>query len=180
MNFIKVEIEGLIIIEPTVYQDERGYFFEAYNKNNFEKAGIKTQFVQDNQSLSQKNVLRGLHFQKPPYSQAKLIRIIKGRVLDIAVDLRKGSKTYGQYYSLELSEYNKKMFYIPEGFAHGFLTLEDNTIFSYKCSDFYNAESEDAILWNDKTIDVDWGIETPILSGKDKKAQCFDQFISPF
>ncbi len=180
MKFINVEIEGLIIIEPNVFEDERGYFYESYNKDDFFKNGIKDLFVQDNQSLSQRNVLRGLHFQKPPFSQAKLIRVVQGSVLDIAVDLRKDSKTYGQHYATELSALNKRMFYIPKGFAHGFLTLEDNTIFSYKCSDFYNKESEDAILWNDKDLNINWGIDKPVLSKKDKEACAFNQYVTPF
>ncbi|PCJ26020.1 MAG: dTDP-4-dehydrorhamnose 3,5-epimerase [Flavobacteriales bacterium] len=180
MEFIDVEIEGLVIIEPNVFEDGRGYFYESYNKDEFDENGIIDVFVQDNQSLSQKNVLRGLHFQKPPFSQSKLIRVVQGIVLDIAVDLRKNSKTYGKYCSVELSASNKKMFYIPEGFAHGFLTLEDDTIFSYKCNNFYNAASEDAILWNDKNLNIYWGIDHPILSEKDKKAQNFNQYVSPF
>lgn len=180
MEFINVEIEGLIIIEPNVFEDERGYFYESYNKAEFDKNGIKTIFIQDNESLSQINVLRGLHFQNAPFSQAKLIRVIQGSVLDVAVDLRRQSKTYGQHYATELSASNKRMFYIPEGFAHGFLTLEDNTIFSYKCNNFYNKDSEDSILWNDEDLNINWGIETPILSDKDKKAKNFNQYITPF
>jgi len=180
MEFINVEIEGLLIIEPNVFEDDRGHFFESYNKEEFERNGLKDVFVQDNQSFSQKNVLRGLHFQNPPFSQAKLIRVIQGSVLDVAVDLRKDSKTYGQYFSVELSAYNKKMFYIPQGFAHGFLTLEDDTIFSYKCSNFYNKASEDAILWNDKDVDIPWGVNNPILSEKDQVAQPFNQYQTLF
>ncbi|MBL4593232.1 MAG: dTDP-4-dehydrorhamnose 3,5-epimerase, partial [Flavobacteriales bacterium] len=142
--------------------------------------GIKDSFVQDNQSLSQKNVLRGLHFQKPPFTQAKLIKVVQGSVLDVAVDLRKNSETYGQHYATKLSGANKRMFYIPEGFAHGFLTLEDNTIFSYKCSNFYNTGSEDALLWNDKDLNINWEIDNPLLSEKDEQAQSFNQFITPF
>ena len=180
MNFRKTEIEGLIIIEPKVFEDDRGYFFESFNKNTFAKGGIETEFVQDNQSLSQRGVLRGLHFQTPPHAQAKLIRVINGSVLDVAVDIRKNSPTYGQYQTIELSAKNKTMFFIPEGFAHGFLTLEDHTVFSYKCSNFYNTSSEDSILWNDKLLNIDWGIKEPLLSKKDKIAQEFNDFISPF
>jgi len=180
MKFINVEIEGLIIIEPNVFEDDRGYFFESYNQVKFSENGINDVFLQDNQSLSQKNVLRGLHFQKPPFSQAKLIRVVQGSVLDVAVDIRKNSKTYGQQYATELSATNKRMFYIPSGFAHGFLTLEDNTIFSYKCSAFYNKESEGSLLWNDKDLNINWDIENPILSEKDKLSQVFNQFVSPF
>jgi len=180
MKFINVEIEGLFVIEPNVFEDDRGYFFESYNKVEFEKNGITDFFVQDNQSKSQKDVLRGLHFQKPPYAQAKLVRVIQGSVLDVAVDLRKGSKTYGEHFSVTISAKNRKMFYIPAGFAHGFLTLEDDTIFSYKCSNVYHSESEDAVLWNDKELDIDWGVNQPILSEKDNKAKSFNQFNSPF
>tara|TARA_B100000809_G_scaffold266684_1_gene330707 strand:+ start:4512 stop:5054 length:543 start_codon:yes stop_codon:yes gene_type:complete len=180
MKFNKVEIEGLYVIEPNVFEDDRGYFFESYNKDAFEKNGISDLFVQDNQSKSQKDVLRGLHFQLPPYSQAKLVRVIQGSVLDVAVDLRKDSKTYGQYFSVVISAENRKMFFIPEGFAHGFLTLEGDTIFSYKCSNVYHTESEDAILWNDKDLSIDWRIESPVLSGKDNEAKCFNEFKSPF
>ena len=180
MKIIKTPIHGLLVLQPNVFEDDRGHFYESYNKERFEKNGIKDLFVQDNQSLSQKGVLRGLHFQNPPCAQAKLIRVIKGKVLDIAVDLRKESPTYGEHYSIELSASNKKMFYIPTGFAHGFLTLEDDTIFSYKCSNFYNKESEDALLWNDATLGIDWKIINPLLSDKDKEAPSFNQYISPF
>ena len=180
MKFTKFDIEGLEVIEPDVFEDDRGYFFESYNYEEFNKNGITDVFVQDNQSKSQKNVLRGLHFQKPPYAQAKLVRVVQGSVLDVAVDLRKDSKTYGQYCSVVLSAENKKMFFIPEGFAHGFLTLEDGTIFSYKCSNVYHAESEDSLLWNDTDVSIDWGIDLPILSEKDIQANSFDQFKSPF
>lgn len=169
-----------MIIEPNIFEDDRGYFYESYNRDEFYNKGIEDVFVQDNQSLSQKNVLRGLHFQKPPFSQAKLIRVVQGSVLDVAVDLRKNSKTYGQHFATELSADNKRSFYIPEGFAHGFLTLEDNTIFSYKCSNFYNSASEDAILWNDKDLNINWGIDNPILSEKDKQAQFFNQYVTLF
>lgn len=180
MNFKKTGIEGLIVIEPKIFEDDRGYFFESFNKNTFNKSDIRTEFVQDNQSLSQKDVLRGLHFQTPPYAQAKLIRVINGSVLDVAVDIRKNSPTYGEYEAIELSAKNKTIFFIPEGFAHGFLTLEDNTIFSYKCSNFYNTSSEDSILWNDDSLNIDWGIRNPLLSEKDKVAKEFNDFTSPF
>jgi len=180
MKFNKLDIEGLVVIEPNVFEDDRGYFFESYNYEEFKKNGVVDVFVQDNQSKSQKDVLRGLHFQKPPYAQSKLVRVVQGSVLDVAVDLRKDSKTYGQYYSVVLSAENKKMFFIPAGFAHGFLTLEDNTIFSYKCSNVYHSASEDTILWNDKDINIDWGINQPILSEKDIQANSFNQFKSPF
>jgi len=180
MQFERNEFEGVFIIRPRVFEDERGYFFESFNKNVFKENGLNIDFVQDNESLSQKNVLRGMHFQRPPYAQGKLIRVIQGSVLDVAVDIRKTSKTYGQYFRIELSAKNKTMIYIPTGFAHGFLTLEDNTIFSYKCTNFFNKESEDALLWNDEEIGIDWGIKTPILSDKDKKAQLFNSYNTPF
>ncbi len=180
MNIIDTSIPGPLIIEPDVFEDSRGYFFESYNRNKFHHAGIKTEFVQDNQSKSHKNVLRGLHFQNPPYAQAKLIRVISGSVLDVAVDIRNGSPTYGKYVSTILSAENKTMFFIPEGFAHGFLTLEDNTIFCYKCSNLYHKESEGCILWNDKILNIDWGIESPIVSEKDKNGQFFHELVSKF
>jgi len=180
MKKINTDIEGLIVVEPKVFEDKRGYFFESYNTDKFADLGIDKTFIQDNQSLSQKGVLRGLHFQNPPYAQAKLVRVIKGAVLDIAVDIRKSSPTYGKAYAVELTEQNKKMLYIPEGFAHGFLTLEDDTIFSYKCSDNYHPEVEDAILWSDKDLNIDWNIENPLVSEKDSKAQAFHTFKSKF
>lgn len=180
MQFEKNDFEGVFIIQPRVFEDDRGHFFESFNKEVFHKNGLTYDFVQDNQSQSQKNVLRGLHFQCPPYAQGKLIRVIQGSVLDVAVDIRNTSKTYGQYFKIMLSAKNKTMIYIPEGFAHGFLTLEDNTIFSYKCTNFFNKESEDALFWNDSELGIDWGIKTPILSDKDKAAQSFISFKSPF
>jgi dTDP-4-dehydrorhamnose 3,5-epimerase len=142
--------------------------------------GVTSKFVQDNQSMSSKGILRGLHFQKDPFAQGKLVRVIKGSVLDVAVDIRKKSPTYGQHFLIELNEENKTMFYIPPGFAHGFLTLEDDTLFSYKCTNYYNKESEGAIRWNSKSLNVDWGIVNPILSSKDATAPTFDEFQSPF
>ncbi|MEJ6793698.1 MAG: dTDP-4-dehydrorhamnose 3,5-epimerase [Flavobacteriales bacterium] len=180
MNIIKTPIENLLVLEPKVFEDERGYFFESFNKKKFEDIGIKESFVQDNQSLSNKNVLRGLHFQAPPFAQGKLVRVITGSVLDIAVDIRKESATYGKYFSIILSEQNKKMFWIPPGFAHGFLTLEDKTIFSYKCSGDYNPSSEGSLLWNDPQLNIEWNIDEPIVSAKDQEAQAFTSFKSPF
>jgi dTDP-4-dehydrorhamnose 3,5-epimerase len=181
MEIIKTKIEGLLIVKPQVFEDERGYFFESYNKERFKNAGLDLSFVQDNESKSQKNVLRGLHFQRPPYAQGKLVRVVKGAVLDVAVDLRKESPTYGQWEAVELSEENKLMYWIPPGFAHGFLTLRDETVFTYKCTNVYNRESEGSILWNDPEIGIDWQIkDTPILSEKDKQAPRFRDFVSPF
>ena len=175
----KTPLKDLLLISPKVHYDERGYFMESYNKKNLDNY-IKIAFVQDNESLSQKNVLRGLHFQKPPYGQAKLVQVITGSVLDVAVDLRKNSSTYGKYFKHVLSGENKKQMFIPVGFAHGFLCLEDNTIFSYKCSNYYNKESEGSILWNDANLTIDWEIENPILAEKDKSAEKFLTFENPF
>jgi dTDP-4-dehydrorhamnose 3,5-epimerase len=180
METTETLIKGLLIIQPKIFRDDRGYFYEPYNKKVLASLGIKDEFVQDNQSLSQKGVLRGLHFQKPPYAQAKLIRVLQGSVWDIALDIRKNSPTYGQYYGVELNEENKTTFYIPAGFAHGFVTLEDNTIFLYKCSDFYNKESEGCIQWNDPDINIQWNISNPILSEKDKNGTLLKNFTSPF
>lgn len=160
MSKIKVEknaggIEGLCIIEPSVFGDNRGYFMETYNKNDFAEHGLHMDFVQDNQSMSRKGVLRGLHFQKN-FPQGKLVRVIKGRVFDVAVDLRKDSKTFGKWFGIELTEENKKQFYIPEGFAHGFLVLSDIAEFCYKCTDFYHANDEGGIAWNDPSINILW------------------------
>lgn len=180
MEVKKTFIEGLLIIHPKVFEDARGYFYEPYNKKVFHEAGITDEFVQDNQSLSQQGVVRGLHFQNPPSAQAKLVRVIQGAVWDVAVDIRKGSSTYGKHFGIELTAANRTIFYIPKGFAHGFATLEDNTIFSYKCSDFYNKASEESIVWNDSDIGVQWNIKDPILSDKDKNGKRFVDFKSQF
>ena len=180
MELIDTGIEGLWVIKPKVFADPRGYFFESYNKELFAKNGMDMIFVQDNQSLSHKGVLRGLHFQNPPFAQGKLVRVITGSVYDVAVDIRKGSPTYGKYFGAELTAENKLMMYIPEGFAHGFLTLEDNTIFSYKCTNFYNKSSEDSIKWNDPDIGIKWHAENPLLSEKDVSGKDFKDFKSMF
>jgi len=180
MEVIKTKIEGLLIINPKVFADARGYFFESYNETVFKQNGIEANFVQDNQSLSNTGVLRGLHFQAPPFDQGKLVRVINGAVLDVAVDIRKNSPTYGEYVAMELTEENKTMFYIPPGFAHGFLTLRDNTIFSYKCTNVYNKASEGCVLWNDKDININWNISNPILSEKDLVGTPLKEFTSPF
>jgi len=179
MKIEKTFINNLLVLQPRVFEDNRGYFFESYNKKALEKL-IKIEFIQDNESLSQKNVLRGLHFQAPPYSQDKLVRVISGSILDIVVDLRKKEKTYGKYFAIELSAKNKKQLFIPKGFAHGFLTLENNTIFSYKCSDYYHPESEECINCFDKYLNIDWKASNVILSEKDKKGMNFCDFESPF
>ena len=180
MEIIKTSIEGLLIIEPTVFKDDRGYFFESYNEQRYRELGITDVFVQDNQSCSQKGVVRGLHFQKPPFAQAKIVRVLRGAVLDFAVDIRKGSPTYGKYVSTLLSADNFRQFYIPTGFAHGFTALEDNTVFAYKCTDFYNKASEGCILFNDSDLNIDWQVENPITSAKDLVGVRFADFDSPF
>ncbi|PID69345.1 MAG: dTDP-4-dehydrorhamnose 3,5-epimerase [Flavobacteriales bacterium] len=179
MHIENTNLAGLKIISPAVFKDNRGYFFESYNKKKWTEIADK-EFVQDNESMSNKGILRGLHFQKPPYAQAKLVRVIRGSVLDVVVDLRRNSPTYGQHSKIILSEENKKQMYVPEGFAHGFLVLENYTIFSYKCTAFYHKPAEDAILWNDPTLAIEWGIANPILSEKDQIAKKFDNFVSPF
>jgi len=180
MEVIETKIKGLLIIKPRVFADERGYFFESYNEEVFKKNGINAHFAQDNQSLSNSGVLRGLHFQAPPFEQGKLVRVITGAVLDVAVDIRKNSPTYGEHVVIELTEENKTMFYIPPGFAHGFATLRDNTIFSYKCTNVYNKQSEGTVLWNDPDLNINWNINNPILSEKDIAGTNFKNFISPF
>ena len=180
MEVIETEIKGLLIIKPRVFADARGYFFESYNEGVFKKHGIDLHFMQDNQSLSSTGVLRGLHFQAPPFEQGKLVRVITGAVLDVAVDIRKNSPTYGKHVALELNEENKTMFFIPPGFAHGFLTLRDNTIFSYKCTNLYNKESEGTVLWNDEELGINWNYEHPVLSEKDVAGTPFKNFVSPF
>ena len=180
MEVIKTKIEGLLIINPRVFGDVRGYFFESYNDSVFKEHGIDVEFIQDNQSLSNSGVLRGLHFQAPPYDQGKLVRVITGAVLDVAVDIRKNSTTYGEHIAIELSEDNKTMFYIPPGFAHGFLTLKDSTIFSYKCTNLYNKSSEGTVLWNDSDLNINWNISNPVLSEKDLVGTIFKDFSSPF
>jgi len=180
MEIIKTPLEGLLVIKPRVFGDDRGYFFESWSKQSFTEIGLDLDFVQDNQSLSAKGVLRGLHFQNPPYAQGKLVRVIKGAVLDIAVDIRKDSPTYGQHFSVELSEKNKTIVWIPPGFAHGFLTFEDNTIFTYKCTGVYNKESEGALLWNDEDLNINWKVNDPLVSEKDLVAGNFKDFVSKF
>lgn len=180
MEITESYLKGLFVIKPKVFADARGYFFESYSNMVFENAGLKLNFVQDNQSLSQKGVLRGLHFQNPPHAQGKLVRVITGAVYDVAVDIRKNSPTYGKYFGLELTEENKWMMYIPEGFAHGFVTLRDNTIFSYKCTNYYNKPSEGCLLWNDPAIGINWNVNEPLLSDKDKEGQLLKDFTSQF
>ena len=170
MNIIKTKIPGLVIIEPKLFVDERGYFFESFNQRDFNSAVGNITFVQDNESKSSYGVLRGLHFQLPPYTQSKLVRVIEGRVLDVAVDIRKNSLTYGQYVSVELTGESHRQLFIPKGFAHGFVVLSKQAVFQYKCDEFYHPETEGAIAWNDPAINIDWQIPTKdiILSAKDK------------
>lgn len=181
MTIETTPIEGLLIIHPKIFRDGRGYFYESWNAKVFREAGITIEFIQDNQSLSQKDVLRGLHFQSPPFAQAKLVRVIAGAVLDVAVDLRKNSPTYGKHFSIELNEENKTMFFIPQGFAHGFATLADNTLFSYKVGGgYYNKESDNTLLWNDPALNIDWKVSNPILSEKDLVGKKLADLSSPF
>lgn len=182
MNFIKTKIKDLFILEPKIWKDDRGYFYESYSKRYFDEAGIEADFVQDNQSLSQKGTLRGLHAQSNPHAQGKLVRVIKGRVIDVAVDIRKESESYGQHVAVELNEDNHLMLWVPPGFLHGFVTLEDNTIFTYKVTSLYNKNSEFGVVWNDPELNIDWGIaaEDIILSEKDKVLPRFKDLSSPF
>ena len=182
MNIVKTDIEGVVIIEPKVFGDERGYFFEAFSQREFDEKVCKTVFVQDNESKSCYGVLRGLHFQKPPYAQAKLVRCVRGRVLDVAVDIRKGSPTFGKYIAAEISEDNHRMFFIPRGFAHGFSVLSDTAVFQYKCDNYYAPDSEGALQWNDKDLNINWLLPESkvILSEKDKHHTLFKDFESPF
>jgi len=169
MEFIKTTLKDAIIIKPQVFGDNRGFFLESYSRKIFAENGIKTEFIQDNHSMSsQKGVLRGMHFQKPPYAQAKLVRVTRGSVWDVIVDLRKDSETFGKWEGFTLSAENFLMLFVPQGFAHGFCTLEDNVEFQYKCDNYYNKESEGGIIWNDSTLKIDWPVSEPVLSDKDK------------
>ena len=170
MNIIETNIEGVIIIEPRLFEDERGYFFESFNQKEFQEKVCKTTFIQDNESKSSYGVIRGLHFQKPPFAQSKLVRVVKGAVLDVAVDIRKGSPTFGQHVAVELTEDNHRQFFIPRGFAHGFSVLSKEVIFQYKCDNFYAPQSEGAIAWDDPDLGIDWqiSIDEILLSEKDK------------
>lgn len=175
MHIIETGIKGVVIIEPKVFYDERGYFFESFSQKEFEQKVSKTVFIQDNESRSKYGVVRGLHFQKPPYEQAKLIRVVKGKVLDVVVDIRKGSATYGKHVATELSEENKRSLFIPHGFAHGYATLSEEAVFQYKCDRYYMPDYEGAIRWNDPQLGIDWLLapEEVILSEKDRKNPLF-------
>ena len=170
MEVIKTDIEGVVIIEPRIFKDERGYFYESFSQREFEEKVCRTVFVQDNQSKSSYGVLRGLHFQKPPYCQSKLVRCIKGAVLDVAVDIRKGSPAFGKYVAVELTEDNHRQFFVPRGFAHGFAVLSKEAVFQYKCDNFYCKESEGSVAWNDPQLAIDWRIpaDKVLLSDKDR------------
>ena len=182
MKFVETKISDVIIIEPSVFGDERGYFLESYNQKKFEEVVGITSFVQDNESKSSKGVLRGLHFQKPPFEQAKLVRCIEGEVLDVAVDIRKNSKTYGQHVAVLLSGENKRQLFVPRGFAHGFLVLSDTATFAYKVDNTYAPEFDAGIRWNDKELNIQWGLEDSevLVSAKDAELPFFSEFESSF
>ena len=182
MDIVKTEIEGVYIIEPRVFGDSRGYFFESYSQKDFSEKIGQINFVQDNESMSKYGVLRGLHFQKPPYSQSKLVRCVKGKVLDVAVDIRKGSPTFGKHVAVELSESNHRQLFIPRGFAHGFVVLSESAIFQYKCDDFYHPESEGGLSALDESLGIDWQVNlaNAIMSEKDKHYPPLSEFDSPF
>ena len=182
MEVIKTAIEGVVIIEPKVFKDQRGYFFESFSQREFEAKVRKINFVQDNESMSSYGVMRGLHFQRPPYTQSKLVRCVRGKVLDVAVDIRKGSPTYGQHVAVELSEDNHRQFFVPRGFAHGFAVLSDTAVFQYKCDIFYAPQADGGISIKDESLGIDWKIPTDmaILSEKDTLHSCLKDFDSPF
>lgn len=182
MEVIKTAIDGVVIIEPKVFKDQRGYFFESFSQREFEAKVRKINFVQDNESMSSYGVMRGLHFQRPPYAQSKLVRCVKGKVLDVAVDIRKGSPSYGQHVAVELSEDNHRQFFVPRGFAHGFAVLSDTAVFQYKCDNFYAPQADGGISIKDESLGIDWKIPTDmaILSEKDTLHSCLKDFDSPF
>lgn len=184
MNIIETPIADLFVIEPKVWKDNRGYFYESFSARAFTEAGIEANFVQDNQSFSQKGTLRGLHAQKAPFAQGKLVRVIQGKVLDVAVDARKDSATYGQHFSIELSAENHKQLWVPPGFLHGFLTLEDETIFTYKVTSYYDKDSEVGVIWDDSDLNINWSKDLAkaelLLSDKDLVLPAFKDFVSPF
>ena len=182
MNVIKTAIEGVVIIEPKIFKDARGYFFESFSKREFDEKVAKVDFVQDNESCSSYGVMRGLHFQRPPFAQAKLVRCVRGQVLDVAVDIRKGSPTYGKHVSCLLTEDNHRQFFIPRGFAHGFAVLSDTAVFQYKCDNYYHPEADGGISIVDPSLGIDWGIalEEAVLSDKDKNHPLLKDFESPF
>lgn len=182
MNIVNTGIDGVVIIEPKVFGDNRGYFFESFSQRDFDSLVRKVRFVQDNESKSCAGVLRGLHFQKPPFAQSKLVRVVRGAVLDVAVDIRRGSPTFGKHVAVELTEDNHRQLFIPRGFAHGFAVLSDEAIFQYKCDNFYAPQSEGAIAWNDPALGIDWRISSDkaVLSEKDKHHPALGEIESPF
>jgi len=181
MKIIETPIEGVLIIEPRIFKDDRGLFFESFNKDQFDAAtDANYAFVQDNQSVSKKGVLRGLHFQNPPFAQGKLVSVSRGAVIDVAVDIRKNSPTYGEHIAIELSEENRKQLWIPPGFAHGFVVLEENTSFCYKCTNNYSPDSEGTLRWNDPDLNIDWGVVDPVVSDKDRIGEEFRTFATQF
>lgn len=180
MNIIKTDIEGLLIIEPDVFADERGFLLESHNAVRYAEAGIRETFVQDNLSQSKRGVLRGLHYQAPPFAQGKLVQVVRGKVLDVTVDIRFGSPTFGKYVSVELSAENKRQFWIPAGFAHGFLALEDDTLFTYKCTNVYSKEHDRGVRYDDPAIGIEWGVTTPIISEKDQQHPLFADIPEEF
>ena len=182
MEVIRTAIDGVVIIEPRIFEDARGYFFESFSQREFEQKVRKIDFVQDNESMSSYGVMRGLHFQRPPYTQSKLVRVVKGRVLDVAVDIRKGSPTYGRHVAVELTEENHRQFFVPRGFAHGFAVLSETAVFQYKCDNFYAPQSEGAIAWDDPALGIDWRIPAAdaVLSDKDACHPRLADIESPF
>lgn len=180
MQVQKTGFEGLLILQPKIFKDDRGAFQESWNATTFKQLGLPITFVQDNQSVSHKNVLRGLHFQHPPHAQGKLVRVTRGRALDVVVDLRKDSKTFKKHYKIELSDEKANMLWVPAGFAHGFVALENDTVFQYKCDALYNPQTEDCLLWNDLSLGIDWEIENPIISDKDQEGKIFTALKNPF
>jgi len=180
MQIEETGFSGLLIIRPKVFEDDRGYFFETYKKQAFDELGLKLEIVQSNISRSDSGVVRGLHYQNPPFAQGKLVRVLRGRALDVAVDIRRDSPTFGKHFAIELSEENKCALWVPPGFAHGFRTLEDNTLFFYDCTGTYNKEAEGSILWNDPALGIDWGITDPVLSQRDADAPILAECNSLF
>lgn len=182
MEVIRTAIDGVVIIEPRIFRDARGYFFESFSQREFDEKVRPVRFVQDNESMSSYGVMRGLHFQRPPYTQSKLVRVVKGAVLDVAVDIRKGSPTYGQHVAVELTEENHRQFFVPRGFAHGFAVLSETAVFQYKCDNFYAPEADGGISILDDTLGIDWRIpvQQAVLSEKDIRHACLKDFDSPF
>ena len=182
MNVVKTSIDGVVIIEPRIFEDERGYFYESFSQREFGEKVCNTVFVQDNQSKSTYGVIRGLHFQRPPYAQSKLVRCVSGKVLDVVVDIRKNSPTFGKFVAVELSGENHRQLFIPRGFAHGYAVLSDEAVFQYKCDNFYNKESEGAIAWNDPEINIDWLLpaDKVVLSAKDRMNKKLSESVTPF